>query len=294
MNPTFSPAPSSSSYADFHAHTTASDGTATPTELVRSARDAGLTYLAVTDHDTTAGVAEALRVGQEIGVKILPGVELSAEGPPGKCHLLGLGIDPSYAPLNDTLRALSEARRVRNDKMAARLRSLGVPITLEEVTAVAPPGANVGRPHFAQVLVDKGIVSDKDEAFRRYLADDRPGHVEKETLSPADSIALIHAAGGLCFIAHPGLLKLAQHETYETRLRALKLLGMDGLEAYYSSYSPAETDRFVRLAAKLDLLVTGGSDYHGANKPGVPLGIVLDGAPLPASLLPPSLLALAL
>jgi predicted metal-dependent phosphoesterase TrpH len=280
-------------YADLHTHTTASDGTFTPTELVQAAKAAGLTYLAVTDHDTTAGVAEAQRVGQELGVKIIPGVELSAEGAPGKCHLLGLGIDPAYAPMTDTLRTLSEARRARNEKMAARLRSLGVAITLEEVTIAAPPGANVGRPHFAQVLIDKGFVPDKQTAFDRYLGDSAAGYVEKETLSPAEAITLIHDAGGMCFIAHPGLLKLYSHETDETRMRALKALGMDGLEAYYSAYSPVQSERFIRLAQKLDLLVTGGSDFHGANKPDVPLSIVRDGSPLAADLLPPALLAYA-
>lgn len=273
-------------YADFHAHTTASDGTFTPTELVRAAHDAGLTYLAVTDHDTTHGVPEAMQAAKENGIRLLPGVELSAEGQPGKCHLLGLGIDPDHGPLIDTLRQLSENRRQRNEKMAQRLTGLGVPITLEEVTAAAPPGANVGRPHFADVLVQKGYVRDKYEAFARYLGDDAAGYVEKETLSPADAIRLVHDAGGYCFLAHPALVKMNEHETFETRWAAYQALGLDGIEAYYNLHTPAQTERFVRLAQKLNLLVTGGSDFHGANKPDVRLGEVIDGAKLNAELLP--------
>lgn len=273
-------------YADFHTHTTASDGTFTPTELVRAAKDAGLTYLAVTDHDTTAGVAEAYRAAQENGIRLLTGVELSADGPPGKCHLLGLGIDPNFGPLNDTLRELSENRRQRNEKMAQRLTKLGVSVTLDEVTQAAPRGANVGRPHFADVLVAKGYVRDKYEAFARYLGDDAAGYVEKETLSPADAIRLVHDAGGYCFLAHPALVKMKEHETFETRWGAYQALGLDGIEAYYHLHTPAQTERFVRLSQKMNLLVTGGSDFHGAHKPDVRLGAVVDGEKLNVDLLP--------
>ena len=280
--------------ADLHTHTTASDGTFTPTELIKAAHAAGLTYLAVTDHDTTAALPEAIAAAQGTGIRLLCGVELSAEGAPGKCHLLGLGIDPAYTELNQILASLSANRRARNAQIAERLQKLGVPVTLDEVTAAAPVGANVGRPHFAQVLVAKGLVRDTRDAFDRYLGDDAAAYVTKATLSPAEAIALIHAAGGLCFLAHPGLMKLPTHETMETRTAALQSLGIDGLEAYYSAYSPALTDRFVRLAAKRGLLVTGGSDFHGANKPTVSLGIVRDSAPLSADRLPPELLSRAL
>ncbi len=279
--------------ADLHTHTTASDGTFTPSELVEAAHARGISLLAVTDHDTTAGVAEARAVALARGMAFLPGVELSAEGAPGKCHLLGLGIDPAHPRLIQTLQSLSENRRLRNLKMIARLNTLGVPVTMDEVFAHAPVGANVGRPHFAAALVARGAVASTREAFTRYLADDAPGNVEKETLSPEAAIALVHEAGGLCFLAHPGLLRLAEHETHETRIRALATLGLDGIEAYYSAYSPAEEARFLRLAEKLGLLVTGGSDFHGANKPDVPLGIVRDGKPLSLTLLPTRLQALA-
>lgn len=271
---------------DLHAHTTASDGTLRPTELVQAAAVIGLSVLAVTDHDTTAGVAEAQQAAIPLGIRLVPGVELSAEGPPGKCHLLGLGVDPFYPRLTQTLAELSENRRQRNTKIVARLNALGIPITVEEVIAAAPPGANVGRPHVAAALVARGAVQSLAEAFQLYLGDGKPAAVEKDTLTPAEAIALIHEAGGKCFLAHPGLLRLAEHETYESRILALKKLGMDGIEAYYSSYGPAEEALFVRLAEKHQLLVTGGSDFHGANKPHVPLGIVRSGSPLTLDLLP--------
>lgn len=276
--------------ADLHAHTTASDGTFTPQELARAAADLGLTYLAVTDHDTTAGVPAAQIAARGLGVRLIPGVELSAKGAPGECHLLGLGIDPSHAGLNEKLRLLSDNRTTRNALMAERLTALGMPLSLEEVTAVAPLGANVGRPHFAQAMVARGYVATMQEAFDRWLGDGKPGNLPKATLPPAEAIALVHDAGGLCFLAHPGLLRMQEHETYETRLRQLKDAGLDGIEAYYQQHSPAQTERFLRLAEKFGLLVTGGSDFHGANKPDVPLGIVYDGAALPADRLPAVLL----
>jgi len=276
-------------YADLHAHTTASDGTLTPTELVRAARAAGLGLLAVTDHDTTAGVPEAQAAAREAGITLVPGVELSARGEPGECHLLGLHVDPRSSALNDKLAELSENRRDRNARIAARLTRIGVPLTLDEVTALAPEGANLGRPHFAQAMVARGYVRDIPEAFDRYLGDGKPGNIAKESLAPREAIELIHAAGGLCFLAHPGLLKLHAHLTDEGFIERLKGFGLDGIEAYYSKYSPAQTERFLRLAQKHGLLVTGGSDFHGANKPDTPLGAVIDGARLPATLLPAAL-----
>jgi len=277
-------------WADLHAHTTASDGTFTPTELVHAGHAASLSYLAVTDHDTTGGLAEAIAAAREARLRLVPGVELSAEGPPGKCHLLGLGIDPAHAEMSETLAQLSANRRERNEKIAQRLTRLGVPVTLKEVTRSAPAGANVGRPHFAQFLVNKGVVGTITEAFDRYLSDTGPAYVKKAVLTPEEAIALIHRAGGFCFLAHPGLVRLAEHETDATRIAALKALGMDGIEVYYPAHTPAQSERFLRLAAKMHLLVTGGSDFHGAVKPHIMLGRVIDGAPLPAGHLSPQLL----
>jgi 3',5'-nucleoside bisphosphate phosphatase len=269
-------------FADLHAHTTASDGSLTPTELARAAVAAGLSYLAVTDHDTTAGVEEAIRAARGTGLSVVPGVELSAEGAPGKCHLLGLGVDYRHDELNATLERLSEHRRTRNHKILARLTALGVPVTMDEVLAVAPEGANIGRPHIAEALVRRGHVADAKVAFTNYLRDGGPAYVEKETLTPAEAARLIHEAGGFCCLAHPGLLRLEKHETDERRIIALKAVGMDGLEVYYSKHSYAQTGRFLRLAEKHRLLVTGGADFHGDAKPEVRLGYVRYNQRLPA------------
>lgn len=276
-------------FVDLHTHTIASDGTATPAELVRAAKEAGIAILAVTDHDTTAGVAPACEAAQAVGITLIAGVELSAEGAPGKCHLLALGIDPDHDELNATLAALAAARRARNVKIIARLQALGVAITMDEVAAAAPPGANIGRPHFAQVLVAKGIVPDTQSAFNRYLADSAAAYVDRESLSPAEAIALTHRAGGVCLLAHPGLVRLADHETEEGRIRALTALGLDGVEAFYSGHTPAQEARFVRIAERLGLLTSGGSDFHGAHKPATPLGIVRDGTRLTADRVAPLL-----
>ena len=277
-------------YADLHTHTTASDGTFTPAELVRAAANCGLSVVAVTDHDTVAGLAEAAREAAAAGIGFVPGVELSVEGSPGKCHLLGLGIDPQNAVLRQTLAEVSGRRQSRNARMTENLQALGVPLTLAEVTAAAPPDANVGRPHFAQALVDKGIVADLSEAFDRFLGDNAPAYVPSASLAPGEAIALIHAAGGLAFLAHPGLVRLAPGETARERLAALKVLGLDGIEVFYPKHTVPQIDRFQSLARDLGLLVTGGSDVHGANKPDVPLGVVVDGHGVALPLLPPVLL----
>jgi 3',5'-nucleoside bisphosphate phosphatase len=273
-------------HCDLHTHTTASDGTFTPTELLHAAQKAGVSVLAITDHDTLAAYAEAVPVAESLGIRLIPGVELSADGPPGKCHLLALGIDLNNSELNETLLSLSQMRRDRNLLMVARLNQIiGSDLTIEEIESHAPKGANLGRPHFAACLVARGIVPDIKVAFQKYLADGKPGQIEKETLTPADAISLTHRAGGKCFVAHPGLLRLAAHETFETRIRAYKELGIDGIETYYSSYTPAEEAKFLRLAQKCELLVTGGSDFHGANKPDIKIGAVRNGQPLDSSLL---------
>lgn len=277
--------------ADLHAHTTASDGSLTPSELVRAARRAGLTVLAITDHDTTAGVVEAVQAGAEARVRVVPGVELSAEGPPGKCHLLGLGIDPDHAGLCETLARLSDARRTRNERMAERLQSLGIPLTLDEVVAIAPPGANIGRPHFARALIRKGVVSTATEAFDRFLGEGTLAYLPKAVLAPESSIRLIHDAGGRAFLAHPGLLRLTSDESLRDRLVALQALGLDGVEVFYPKHTPELVAQLQDLARDLGLLVTGGSDFHGDAKPEIHLGSVVDGRGVPLELLPPGLVS---
>lgn len=271
---------------DLHAHTTASDGSLTPTELVGQAHALGLAALAVTDHDTLGGLAEARAAASVIGLDLVPGVELSVEDDAGRFHLLGYGFDADDPALAQTLITLRRSRAARNEQMAQKMATLDLPVTMDDVRAEAGEDAQViARPHFARALIKKGIVGSVAEAFDRYLSTGKPLYLPKEVLTPHDAIALIHEAGGVAVMAHPGLVPLDE-AALAGRLGSLTQEdGLDGLEAYYSQHSRGETDRFLALAARLDLLVTGGSDFHGLAKPHVPLGIIFDGKPAPTALL---------
>lgn len=271
---------------DLHAHTTASDGSLTPAELVGKAHALGLAALAVTDHDTLGGLAEARTAAQEIGLELVPGVELSVEDDAGRFHLLGYGFDPENAALAETLVTLRRSRAARNEQMAGKMAALGLPVTMDDVRAEAGEDAQViARPHFARALIKKGIVTSVAEAFEKYLSTGKPLYLPKEVLTPHDAIALIHRAGGVAVMAHPGLVPLDE-AALANRVEGLaREDGLDGLEAFYSQHSPDDTDRFLALAARLGLLVTGGSDFHGIAKPHVPLGIVFGGKPASLTLL---------
>ncbi len=257
---------------DLHTHSTASDGSFSPKELVNLAKEIDLLALALTDHDTIDGLAEAEAEAKSVGLAFVPGIEISVkfEGP-GHFHLLGYFIDYQENILTKTLVKLKEARASRNQKMIAKLKELGVPITWEEVLAVSG-GGEIGRPHIAKVLVDKGIVKDTDEAFSRYLAKGAAAYVPKARLDPEEAIELIHEAKGLTSLAHPYYLKLSNEEL-EKYVAYLKQKGLDAIEAYYTDHSPEYTAFCLELARKYNLLVTGGSDFHGANKPEIKLGV---------------------
>jgi len=255
------------SVIDLHSHTNCSDGSATPAELVWLAASAGAAAVAITDHDTLAGLAEGRAAAQEAGIEFINGVEISAEFHPGTMHILGYLIDESSTELNAALEELRRARLERNPQIAARLQELGMDVPYEEVAGLAGNEV-VGRPHFASLLVRKGYVDTIKEAFDRFLAKGTPAYVEKRRLSPADSIAVIRAAGGVAVLAHPYQMQLSDEDT-ETQVRQLKALGLDGIEAIYSRLSQSERDRYARLARRLDLLVTGGSDFHGSFKPDI-------------------------
>ena len=277
---------------DLHAHTTASDGSLSPAALVQKARETGLAALAVTDHDTIGGLAEAADTARELEMDFLPGVELSVEDKDGRFHLLGYGFDPESPELAETLTALRRSRAARNVQMADKMAALGLPVTMDDVRDAARKHGEeseesevIARPHFAQALINKGIVSSTQEAFDKYLASGRPLYQAKEVLTPADAIALLHRAGGVAVMAHPGLVPLSE-SALAARVASLHTeAGLDGIEALYSQHSSAETERFLELARRHGLLITGGSDFHGTPKPHVPLGIVFDGKPAPMHLL---------
>lgn len=271
---------------DLHAHTTASDGSLTPTELVGKARALGLAALAVTDHDTLGGLRQAQSAAACVGLDLVPGVELSVEDDAGRFHLLGYGFDPENAALADTLITLRRSRAARNALMAEKMAALGLPVTMDDVRAEAGEDAQViARPHFARALIKKGVVESVQEAFDKYLSTGKPLYLPKEVLTPRDAIALIHGAGGVAVMAHPGLVPLDEAALADRVARLAQDDGLDGIEAYYSQHSRADTHRFLALAARLGLLVTGGSDFHGIAKPHVPLGVVFEGRPAPPGLL---------
>lgn len=252
-------------YIDLHTHTTASDGTLSPKALVQRAGELGLRAIAITDHDTTDGVEEGLKAGEEYGVEVIPGVEISVSEEGTLLHILGYYIDPANADLSKVLGEIRELRNSRNQLMIQKLREIGFDISLDEVEALA--GGNVvGRPHFAQLLVQKGYVSSTQEAFDKYIARGKPGHVKRTSLTPKDGIELILKAGGVPVLAHPKDLLLLNQTKYYPLFNQLKEYGLQGLEVYYSTHSDAEVKILKGIAEKLGFIITGGSDFHGDNK----------------------------
>jgi predicted metal-dependent phosphoesterase TrpH len=259
-------------FVDLHCHSTASDGTFPPREVVRIAKEAGLSALALTDHDTVAGVAEAADEAAKLGVDFIPGIEISAEYPrPGTLHMLGYGIDPANETLANLTERLIAGRMDRNQKLIDKLNELGVPITLDEVKAQAGDGV-MGRPHFAAVMVRKGVVSTTAEAFKLYLGQGGKAYLDKERLGPAEAIAMIHAAGGLAVLAHPVQLQKENDAQLKGELKNLVDFGLDGVEIIHSDHRESVVDKLSDWADEFGLVKTGGSDFHGSNKTHIKLG----------------------
>jgi predicted metal-dependent phosphoesterase TrpH len=263
---------------DLHSHTTASDGSCTPTELVRLAVETGLTALGVSDHDTVGGVEEATVAAEEAGLDLVPGIEISVDYPQGEFHLLGYYVDFRNADFLGRIQYLQDNRVNRNGLMLRKMHEIGFDITMDEIVAESG-GGQVGRPHMARALMKKGYVSSVQEAFDQYLADGKPLHIPKVKLTPPEAIDLVHSAGGVAVVAHPKYMEYPTEEELAAELGRLKDAGLDGLECYYSQHSEAETDQYLRLARHFGFLVTCGSDFHGVSKPTVPLGVVYRGGP---------------
>jgi len=275
---------------DLHTHSTASDGTDTPGALIAKAASLGLSTIALTDHDTISGVSEADAAAKEHSIELIPGVELSIEdGDIRRFHLLSYFFDVNNPALTSTLEGVRRWRSDRNALMLERAQAEGIDLTFEEVLDEAGEGATViGRPHFAAALVKKGLASSINDAFDKYLKTDRPLHVAKPSLTLKAAAELLHAAGGITILAHPGLIRWAQPAELAVYIKDLKNAGLlDGIECYYFRYDDAQTEFFLGLAHENSLLVSGGSDYHGGNKPDVPLGSVHHGSSLSPSILDP-------
>jgi predicted metal-dependent phosphoesterase TrpH len=252
---------------DLHSHTTASDGTLTPAALVREAARRGVRVLAVTDHDSTEGLAEAMAEALvHPPLQIVPGIEINCDVEGAEIHILGYGMDYEAAWFREFCARQREERRARVHRMADRLRALGMPIDADEVFAIVQEGS-AGRPHVAQVMVARGYVKTVREAFDKYLGSGKPAHVPRVKLTPADAVRLIRRAGGAPVLAHPGLADR------DELIPDLIAAGLMGIESYYPEHSAAQTAGYVQTCRDHGLVPTGGSDFHGPRVRAGSLGI---------------------
>ena len=255
---------------DLHTHSNRSDGTFEPEELVRRAAERELEVVALTDHDTTDGLEEAVSAGVELGVEVVPGVELSAELERTSVHVLCYWPDLSNADLQAELTRLRDDRFRRGEQMVEKLQALGFPIKFERVRAIAA-GGNIVRPHVAQAMVEAGIVDTEKEAFDLYIADGKPAHVPKHALDPVDATRLILDAGGICVLAHPGMWG-DQTSVPEDLIEGMAAAGMQGLEVDHTDHDEAARAHYRTVAERLGLVATGGSDCHGDRYDPIRLG----------------------
>lgn len=248
------------SLVDLHLHTTASDGSLTPAQLVALALERGLATIAVTDHDSTEGVDAALAAARDSDLEVIPGVELNTDVENGEVHVLGYFLDHHHPELQDRLVRLRTGRLGRGEGMVQRLRQLGLDLSwdrVQELAGVAEGGA-VGRPHIARALVEKGFVGSVREAFDRYIGNDGPAYVAREKLDPTAAVQIIRGAGGVPALAHP-----ADIPDFDTLVPALLAAGLMALECHYGTYPSDIVARLVERATALGLVPTGGSDFHG-------------------------------
>ncbi len=268
---------------DLHVHTNLSDGTFSPEEVVQLATRNGLRAIAITDHDTLAGVSRAQEQGQRDRVEIIPGIELSTKWDRGIMHILGYWVRTDHPDLLRSLDFLQRSRRERVPKILHKLSSQRVVLSEDEVDFEAKGGVP-GRPHIARVMVRKGYTGDIQEAFDRYLGKGRSAYVQKQVLPPEAAIRLLARTAGICVLAHPYSLEETPDGLHAI-LERLKRYGLRGIEAYCPKHTAEQTKLFLDLASNLDLAITGGTDFHGSNKPELQMGIFPGIGSLPYSLL---------
>lgn len=259
---------------DLHTHSTASDGTLTPAQLAEYAKEKGLKAIALTDHDTADGVREFSESCNRLGIEPVAGVEISARY---RCemHIVGLFVDVNSMDFCSKLRELKNARLIRNEKMLKLIEEHGMPISTEALLSQKEDCTleSIGRPHMARAMVERGYVRDIGEAFEKYLGQGESCYVKRITYSPEESIRLIKQAGGLAVLAHP-IYITEDKDTLSDILKELKDYGLDGVECYYSTYTKEFSELCLNLCSELDLLPSGGSDFHGGNKKDIDLGCV--------------------
>ncbi len=262
---------------DLHIHSTASDGTLTPQEILTQAQNLHLGAIAITDHDTLDGSKDALSIGIPPSVKFLTGVEISSEPPPsfssaGSFHILGYAVEVDHPELNHTLSMLRDSRKRRNPQILKLLSRLGIEIALDEVRNLAG-NSQLGRPHIAQLMVEKGYVPSIDAAFDEYLGNGKPAYVDRFRFECEETIKAILNAGGIPVLAHPLLLGIKENDLLEDMIAVLTEMGLKGIEVYYPEHTKNLIEYYSRLASHYNLLMTGGTDFHGDIKPEIKMGI---------------------
>mgnify|MGYP001050179134 CR=1 FL=1 len=267
----------SSGKIDLHIHTTASDGSLPPQDILTLAIKLGIKAISLTDHDSVEGIKTLLATGNSHPIELLSGVEISAAPPPGfnlsgSIHILGYGINVEDKKLNEMLDRQQQARINRTPQIIARLNELGIEVGLIDIQAKSD-NSQIGRPHIAQWLIENDHAASMDDAFNRYLGKGRPAYIEKARIPMADAIQLIRTAGGLAVLAHPGLIDVQETNLYEQLLVELMSMGLQGIEVFYPEHSPQQETFFKQLAAKLGLIISGGTDFHGDINPDIQLGI---------------------
>ena len=271
-------------YIDLHVHSNVSDGTCTPEELVDLAIKKNLAAFALTDHDTIDGLSPALAYAMTKNIEVIPGIELSCDHNGKDIHIVGLFIQHHNPQFRDKLKEFCDSRDIRNRKMAQVLTDASFPVNYEELAA-DNPGATITRAHFAKYMLAHGYIRTLKEAFEKYIGDDCPYYVPREKVTPADGVRLILNAGGVPILAHPLLYHMNEEELTEL-IVPLKAIGLVGIEALYPGHTEMEESMLRRLARKHHLLISGGSDFHGSNKPGLEMGSGYGGLKVPYDLLP--------
>jgi hypothetical protein len=256
--------------ADLHIHTNASDGTLSPEETVAMAARSSLRAIAITDHDTTDAIAAALAAGQRLGVEVIAGVEISAEYMGDEIHILGYFIDPAAKALENIMSWSVKQRNERNEKMVAALNIGGFDISLRELEEKFP-GTVIARPHIARLLTEKGYVKSVKEAFDKYLGQGKSYYIPRSYIPAKDAIGAIISSGGVAVLAHPGIYGYSFSRLREI-VGQLCTWGLSGIEAIYTEHSPEQCDMLISLAGDMSIAFTGGSDFHGGNKPDIHMG----------------------
>lgn len=269
-------------YIDLHTHSVKSDGSMTPAEVVREAKRAGLSAIALSDHDSIEGVKEAMEEGKRIGVEVVPAIEFSVQSDT-ETHILAYYLDIDSPKLIKTLEECKVVRQQRNAETCRKLNELGFDVTMEEALAIAPNGI-VGRAHFARLLMDKGYTQSVKEGFKLYLENGKYAYSGTQRLTDEETVKLIKECGGLSFVAHLHLIKL-DDDTLRSFLTRLKGVGLNGVEGYYTEYTPEMQEKYQCMAKEMGLMISGGTDFHAQMKPHISIGTGLGNMKIPYSVL---------